>query len=268
MTFYAAVHDALMCRDPAAKIAHVRALHTAWRARMPDLRADPVPVAIPIPGRPDRPLLVPPRELSQRGLGTAEGRAALVHAVAHIEFNAINLALDAVYRFRDLPDAYRDDWLQVAVDEAKHFDLLAARLAQLGFAYGDFPAHNGLWDAACRTADDCLTRMALVPRVLEARGLDVTPGMISRLREIGDVETVAVLEVILAEEVAHVAAGTRWFHYCCARAGVDPETTFIDLLHRYEAAIRPPFNRAARAEAGFTASEQTRLEALVPVRDR
>lgn len=268
MNLYAKAHEALMCPDPAAKIAATRALHAAWQASMIDRGSESVPVAIPVPGRPERPVLVAPRELSQRGLGTAEGRAALVHAVAHIEFNAINLALDAVYRFRDLPDAYRDDWLQVAVDEAKHFDLLAARLAQLGFAYGDFPAHNGLWDAACRTADDCLTRMALVPRVLEARGLDVTPGMISRLREIGDGDTVAVLEVILTEEVAHVAAGTRWFHYCCARAGIDPETTFIDLLRRYEAAIRPPFNRAARAEAGFTASEQARLEALVPVRDR
>lgn len=268
MNLYAKAHEALMCPDPAAKIAATRALHAAWQAGVIDRGSESVPVAIPVPGRPERPVLVAPRELSQRGLGTAEGRAALVHAVAHIEFNAINLALDAVYRFRDLPDAYRDDWLQVAVDEAKHFEMLAARLAQLGFAYGDFPAHNGLWDAACRTADDCLTRMALVPRVLEARGLDVTPGMISRLREIGDVETVAVLEVILAEEVAHVAAGTRWFHHCCARTGIDPETTFIDLLRRYEAAIRPPFNRAARAEAGFTASEQIRLEALVPVRDR
>jgi uncharacterized ferritin-like protein (DUF455 family) len=268
MNLYAEAHEALMCPDPAAKVMAVRGLHAAWRAGTVGAASGSDPVAIPVPGRPERPLLVAPRALAHRGLGSDEGRAALVHAVAHIEFNAINLALDAVYRFRDLPPAYCDDWLQVAVDEARHFEMLQARLVRFGHGYGDFPAHNGLWDAACRTADDCLTRMALVPRVLEARGLDVTPGMISRLREIGDHDTVAILDVILAEEVAHVAAGTRWFRYCCARAGVDPEPTFIDLLRRHEAAIRPPFNRAARAEAGFTASEQAGLEALVPARDR
>lgn len=267
MNLHDAALAALLCPDPAAKIAAVRQLDGAWRRGLAVRSPGAPPMAIPVPGRPSRPELVAPRELAQRGLGTAEGRAALVHAVAHIEFNAINLALDAVYRFRDLPDAFYADWLQVAVDEARHFELLQARLAALGHGYGDFRAHNGLWDAACRTADDCLTRMALVPRVLEARGLDVTPGMISRLREIGDRETVEVLEVILDEEVAHVAAGTHWFRHCCALAGRDPESTFIDLLRRYEAAIRPPFNREARARAGFTAAEQARVEALVPARD-
>ena len=267
MNLHDAALDALMCPDPTGKIAAVRQLDAAWRGGALARSPAPPPVAVPVPGRPARPPLVAPRALAQRGLGTVEGRAALVHAVAHIEFNAINLALDAVYRFRDLPDAFYADWLQVAVDEARHFELLQGRLAAFGHGYGDFPAHNGLWDAACRTADHCLTRMALVPRVLEARGLDVTPGMISRLREIGDVETVAVLEVILDEEVAHVAAGTRWFRHCCAGAGLDPEATFIDLLRRHEAAVRPPFNRAARLRAGFTAAEQARVEALVPARD-
>lgn len=268
MNLFDAAHDALMIRAPAAKIAAVRGLRDAFVRGATERAATTAAVALPEPGRPQRPPLVAPRELAQRGLGTAEGRAALIHAVAHIEFNAINLALDAVYRFRELPHDYYADWLQVAADEARHFELLQARLADLGYAYGDFPAHNGLWDAACRTAHDPLVRMALVPRVLEARGLDVTPGMIARLREVGDHATVAVLDVILAEEVAHVAAGTRWFRHCCAAAGVDPEPTFLDLLRRYEAAIRPPFNRAARAEAGFTPAEQAGVEGLVPARDR
>ncbi|HWT14818.1 MAG TPA: ferritin-like domain-containing protein [Patescibacteria group bacterium] len=268
MRLFDAAHAALMSCEPSAKVAAVRRLQDAFR-RTEVVRADaPPPVDIPVPGRPARPELVAPRQLAQRGLGTAEGRAALIHAVAHIEFNAINLALDAVYRFRDLPDDYYADWLRVAVDEARHFELLQARLADLGHAYGDFPAHDGLWEAACRTAHDGLTRMALVPRVLEARGLDVTPGMITRLREVGDDATVAVLEVILAEEVAHVAIGTRWFHHLCARSGRDPEPTFLALLRQHEVAIRPPFNRLARAQAGFSDAEQAGVEALVPARDR
>lgn len=266
VNLFDAARDALMTREPAAKIAAVRALVAAFRSGQVE-RTETAPAeAVPVPGRPDRPHLVAPRALPQRGLGSAEGRAALVHAVAHIEFNAINLALDAVYRFRDMPEAFHADWLTVADDEARHFDLLEARLRAMGYRYGDFDAHNGLWDAACRTADVCLVRMALVPRVLEARGLDVTPGIMARLAEAGDAETVSALSVILAEEVAHVAAGTRWFHHCCAQAGLDPEPTFIDLLRRHEAAIRPPFNRKARSEAGFTASEQAAVEALVPVR--
>ncbi len=268
MNLFDAAHDALMLHDPVAKVAAVRRLHEAFLQGDAICAETTAAVAIPVPGRPDRPELVAPRELAPRGLGSADGRAALIHAVAHIEFNAINLALDAVYRFRDLPQDYYADWLQVAVDEARHFDLLQSRLVQLGLRYGDLPAHNGLWDAACRTADDIRARMALVPRVLEARGLDVTPGMIARLREVGDHETVAVLEVILAEEVAHVAAGTRWFRYCCGCAGLDPEPTFLDLLRHHEAAIRPPFNRPARALAGFSATEQAAVEALVPIRDR
>ena len=268
LNLFTAAYDALMLSDPATKIAQVRALHVAFQAGHAVPAPVEAPVAIDSPGRPVRPLLVAPRELAHRGLGTAEGRAALIHAVAHIEFNAINLALDAVYRFRDLPHDYYADWLQVAVDEARHFELLQARLADLGHGYGDFPAHNGLWEAAQRTAHDCVTRMALVPRVLEARGLDVTPGMIGRLRDVGDHATIAVLELILAEEVAHVAAGTRWFRHGCERAGLDPELTFLDLLRRYEAAIRPPFNREARALAGFSEAEQAGVEALVPSRGR
>jgi uncharacterized ferritin-like protein (DUF455 family) len=212
-------------------------------------------------GRPPRPRLVAPRELPRRGLAAPEGRAALVHAVAHIEFNAINLAWDAVARFRGMPYAYYRDWVGVAVDEARHFELLSARLGDLGHAYGDFDAHDGLWDMAVKTADSCLARMALVPRVLEARGLDVTPGMIARLRAVGDDATAAILEIILCEEVAHVAAGSRWFAWCCAREGLDAQSTFEELVGRHlRGALRGPFNIEARLRAGFSAAELANLE--------
>jgi len=208
------------------------------------------------PGRPARPRLVSPRALAQRGLGTPQGRAALVHAVAHIEFNAINLAWDAVWRFRGMPMDYYRDWIGVAADEARHFAMLSARLAELGHAYGDFDAHDGLWDMARRTADSCLARMALVPRVLEARGLDVTPGMIERLRGAGDDATAAILEVILAEEVAHVAAGSRWFAWCCERESVEPRATFRSLIETHmRGSLRGPFNLDARRRAGFSEDE-------------
>jgi uncharacterized ferritin-like protein (DUF455 family) len=212
-------------------------------------------------GRPERPELVAPRELPRRSLANAEGRAALIHAVAHIEFNAINLAWDAVARFRGLPLDYYRDWVGVAVDEARHFTLLSARLGELGHGYGDFPAHDGLWDMAVRTAGSCLERMALVPRVLEARGLDVTPGMIARLRSARDEATADILEIILREEVAHVAAGSRWFAWCCAEAHADPSATFEALIARHlRGALRGPFNTEARLRAGFTEAELVHLD--------
>ncbi len=214
-------------------------------------------------GRPARPELVAPRQLRQRKLGSVEGQAALVHAVAHIEFNAINLACDAVYRFRDLPDAYYGDWLRIAAEEAHHFTLLDARLGQLGYAYGDFPAHNGLWELAMKTAGDPLLRMALVPRVMEARGLDVTPGMMERFAAIGDQQTVEILDLILREEIGHVEAGSRWFRKLCADRGLDPEETYFTLLEQHlGSSIRCPLHLAARRQAGFTDSELGRLEAL------
>lgn len=218
------------------------------------------PKPIVQPGRPPQPRLVAPRELAQRGLGTSEGRAALVHAVAHIEFNAIDLAWDAVYRFRGMPREYYRDWARVAADETRHFQLLSARLAEMDCAYGDFDAHNGLWEMAVKTSNSCLERMALVPRVLEARGLDVTPGMIARLRRAGDARTVEILEVILREEVAHVAAGSRWFSWCCEREGLEPQATFADLITIHaRTALKPPFNATARRAAGFSEQEINRL---------
>jgi uncharacterized ferritin-like protein (DUF455 family) len=257
--------DCLQERDVARKLSKTAEAAAAWRDGRLDLDGDDLPpvIDLPVPGRPDQPRLVPPRELARRGLGTPEGRVALLHAVAHIEFNAINLAWDAVYRFRGLPRAYYDDWVAVADDESRHFGLLAARLAEHGAAYGDLPAHDGLWEMAVRTAHDPLARMALVPRVLEARGLDVTPGMIERLRAVGDPASAAVLAVILREEVAHVAAGSRWFAHLCAARGVEPGPTFRDLVRTVApGAVRPPFNAAARLAAGFEPAELDGLAGL------
>jgi len=245
------------CTDPQRKCdLTAQAFAELLEGRLDVPHADAPPLAIRTPGRPDKPKLVPPREVPQRGLGSVEGRAALVHAVAHIEFNAINLAWDAVLRFGGMPADYYRDWVAVAADEARHFVLLSQRLDGLGHAYGEFDAHDGLWEMAVKTSDSSLARMALVPRVLEARGLDVTPGMIARLRSVGDEATADILEIILREEVAHVAAGSRWFRFCCAREQLDPAETFRKLLReRLAGGLRGPFNLDARRAAGFDAAE-------------
>jgi uncharacterized ferritin-like protein (DUF455 family) len=257
--FETAAH-CLALADPAEKCSAVAALAAAVEARRFEWdHAFPVAPIGP-PGRPDQPELVDPRRLPRRRLGSLEGRAALIHAVAHIEFNAINLALDAVFRFRDLPEQYHFDWISVAADESRHFRMLQARLEQLGHRYGDFPAHNGLWEMAEKTADSCLVRMALVPRVLEARGLDVTPGMIERLRAAGDTESIRALEIILEEEVRHVAIGSRWFNHCCEQENKQPAETFLALVRdHFGGFIRGPFNLSARGRAGFTAREMDAL---------
>lgn len=205
-----------------------------------------------VPGYPDRLRLVDPREVPKRSLGTVEGRACFLHAIAHIEFNAINLALDAVYRFGGLPDDYYRDWLEVAQDEARHHAMLGDRLDELGYRYGDFPAHNGLWDVACRTAHDLVSRMAMVPCVMEARGLDVTPGMIRRFRDVGDDWSADLLECILEEEERHVAIGVAWYRWACGERGLDPVPTFFSLLETY-LPHRPsgPLNIDRRRAAGF-----------------
>jgi len=237
-----------------------------WSAvQMDDFEFDPHTPLTPIgvAGHPDRPELVDPAKVRRRRLGSETGRAALVHAITHIEFNAINLALDAVFRFRDMPRQFYLDWMSVAADEARHFQLLSKRLQEMGFNYGDFPAHNGLWEMAQRTADDCLKRMALVPRVLEARGLDVTPGMIERLKSIGDDETVRILRIILEEEVRHVGIGSHWFHACCDQRGLEPESTFLGLLkEHFSGSLRGPFNIPARMQAGFTQREMDAIMSM------
>jgi uncharacterized ferritin-like protein (DUF455 family) len=210
----------------------------------------------PSPGRPARPRIVPPRDLPKRGSGSALGRATLLHAIAHIELNAIDLALDAVWRFADLPDAWYGDWLLVAGEEAAHFTLLADELERRGYGYGAFDAHAGLWEMALRTRGDPLARVALVPRLMEARGLDVTPGIQARLARSGDPVGAALLQRILDDEVGHVAIGNRWYRWLCARRGLDPLAAWDGLAAEHGASRpRPPFNVRARLRAGFTAQE-------------
>lgn len=253
--------DCLLQADVGLKLARTAeaAAQIASTRELTVEDGDPVVLPIPVPGRPARPELVAPGALAQRKLNSIEGRAALVHAVAHIEFNAINLAWDAVYRFPGMPLDWYRDWASVAADEGRHFALLVARLEQLGHAYGDFPAHNGLWQMALDTAHDGLVRMALVPRVLEARGLDVTPGMIDRLRRVGDEQTISALELILREEVRHVEVGTRWFVHLCSARALHPRATFIELVKQHAIQLRLPFNVAARLAAGF---DQPELDAI------
>jgi uncharacterized ferritin-like protein (DUF455 family) len=256
--------EVLMQADPAAKAAAALALAAA--APPPDPAAVLAPPAAGVlPGRPPRPRLVDPAALPRRSPFTREGRAALLHAVAHIEFNAINLALDAVWRFPGLPEAFYRDWLRVAAEEATHFGLLDGHLRSLGHAYGDFDAHDGLWTMCEKTAHDPLARMALVPRTLEARGLDATPPMQARLAKAGDARAVEILAVILRDEIGHVAVGNRWYAWLCARAGVDPLTQYAVLAARFGAPrLRPPFNAEARRAAGFTAAEMAALETSTP----
>jgi len=249
--------------EPAAKVACVHALQADWLAGAVDPASEAARTPIDQPGQPPKPERVPPQQVPRRRADTLPGRAALIHALAHIEFNAINLALDAAHRFAGMPVAYYADWLKVADEEALHFDLLNAHLATLGYAYGDFPAHNGLWDMALKTAHDPLVRMALVPRVLEARGLDATPLIVDKLRAANDLAMVGILAVIERDEIGHVAIGSHWYGWLCAARGLEPETTFRQLLVDYDAPpLKPPFNLAARRAAGFSESELDWLSKL------
>lgn len=254
---------ALEQAEPARKVAQVQALQAQWQAGALTLDTSAaLQPAIALPGRPPRPRLVPQQQVPRRSPFTPEGRAALLHAVAHIEFNAINLALDACWRFAGLPVAFYADWLQVAAEEAHHHSLLAEHLAGSGHAYGDFDAHDGLWTMTERTAGDVCARMALVPRTLEARGLDATPPMQARLRRAGDARAVEILDVILRDEVGHVAIGNHWYRWLCARDGLDPLAHYAMLAARHGAPVlRGPFNTEARRRAGFSAAELQALEA-------
>ncbi|HEU0231542.1 MAG TPA: ferritin-like domain-containing protein [Burkholderiaceae bacterium] len=247
---------ALLLADPDQKLAMVRSLAVSSPVDA-GARLDEPPG---VPGRPIRPERVPPFKVRQRSVHTLEGRAALVHSLAHIEFNAINLALDAVWRFPGMPDAYYADWLRVARDEACHFGLLRRHLRTLGHDYGDFPAHDGLWDMAWRTRDDIMARLALVPRTLEARGLDASPIVRDKLEAVGDAAGANLIEIILHDEIGHVAVGNFWYRYLCDKAGLDPLSTYRSLavIHRAPR-LRGPFNTQARRAAGFTEQE---LEAL------
>ncbi|MEL6711375.1 MAG: ferritin-like domain-containing protein [Pseudomonadota bacterium] len=257
-----AAQTCLLCADVADKVTLAQQLWHDWQADQLVVCEIPLTLSLQA-GQPQRPALVPPNQLVRRRLRSRTGQAALIHAVAHIEFNAINLACDAASRFQGLPAAYYADWVRVAAEEAKHFALLQARLHELGYTYGDFPAHNGLWELAQQTADNFVQRMALVPRVMEARGLDVTPGMMERFHQIGDTATAEVLAVILQDEIGHVAVGTRWFQYACAQHGLDPEAHYLHLLStEFRHLIRGPLHTEARLEAGFSPYEIDQLNTL------
>lgn len=260
MNLYQQSYQALMQTDTQLKREQVADLFASWK-NLKLNRDDSELIKIEIPGRPAKPDLIHPNEIKQRKLGSELGRATLIHAILHIEFNAINLALDAVYRFRDMPDQFYRDWLLVASEESYHFSLLEKRLNDFGYSYGDMPAHNGLWEMVLKTDHDVLIRMALVPRVLEARGLDVTPGMIDKLNNVGDTETVEVLKIILRDEIGHVAIGSHWFKYCCGLKKLEPEKTFRDLLIEYMGrGPSGPLHTEARLQAGFSQQE---IDALV-----
>ena len=260
MNLYQQTYQALMQADTQLKREQISELLGNWKNNKLNRDSSDL-VKIEIPGRPVKPDLINPNEIKQRKLGSELGRATLIHAILHIEFNAINLALDAVYRFRDMPEQYYSDWLLVASEEAYHFSLLEKRLNDLGYAYGDMPAHNGLWEMVLKTDHDVLIRMALVPRVLEARGLDVTPGMIEKLLKVGDIETVEVLRIILRDEIGHVAIGSHWFKYCCELKSLEPEQTFRDLLIEHMGhGPNGPLHQEARLQAGFSQDE---IDALI-----
>lgn len=243
----------LVTVDPAEKAAAAKAVRSDSFSAVPDT----APSDWPLPARRDRPELKPPSEMPKRGLGSEAGRCALLHAIAHIELNAIDLAADMAGRFAHLVPRERRtefviDWLSVMADEARHFGLVATRLEVLGAPYGSLPAHDGLFDAAARTAHDWKARLAIAPLVLEARGLDVTPGMIDRLRRAGDPQSADILDIIYTDEIGHVAAGTKWFRFACAAEGKDPAPAFRHLVETYfPGGLKKPFNHTARATAGL-----------------
>lgn len=243
--------------DPSRKSEGVASLNQAWLAGQLALNTSAqLEAPANVPGRPEAPKLVSPIEVGKRSMRTPEGRAALVHALAHIEFNAINLALDAVWRFADMPEQYYADWLKVAAEEAYHFNLLDGYLRNMGYQYGDFSAHNSLWEMAERTQGDVLARIALVPRTMEARGLDASPPLRHKFLQIGDTAAADILEIILRDEIGHVAIGNHWFNWLCAQRGLEPIASYESLAKQYSApAMRKPLNMEARRKAGFTEEE-------------
>jgi uncharacterized ferritin-like protein (DUF455 family) len=244
-----------------AKTQAIGAMAAAWFDGGWDLFASgDIAVTGVIPGRPDKPELVAPRLVGRRSMVTVEGRAMLIHALAHIEFNATNLALDALWRFPDMPDAYYTDWLRVAKEEAIHFSMLTAHLQVLGYRYGDFPAHDSLWEMVEKTRGDVLARMALVPRTLEARGLDAIPPLRAKLAQAGDLAVAQILDIILRDEVGHVEIGNRWYGFLCEARGLPLRATYDELVVRYKAPVlKGPFNLEARRRAGFTEEELQRF---------
>jgi len=261
LNFYSLCYDLVMEVDIPTKISQINNLFSLFSQKYQfNWETSPIIRSIPIAGKPDKPVLVHPTKVPKRRLGSREGHAGLLHALAHIEFNAINLALDACYRFQNMPYEYYTNWLEVANDEALHFNLLNNHLTSLGYRYGDFSAHNGLWDMAVKTEDDCLARMALVPRVLEARGIDAIPEMQIKISTIGDSRAMKILDIIHHDEIKHVKYGDKWFKYLCHQRNLNPEITFFELMDKFNAPkIRGAFNRIDRLKAGFSEYELNKL---------
>ena len=264
---FSTAYHCLTCESVESKLLLVASFHNAWKQAELSFQPEQCPIVpVPVPGRPEKPEMVSALAVEKRKLSTPEGRAALIHSLAHIEFNAVNLALDAIFRFRDLPQEFYGDWLRVAAEEASHFTLLRDYLRTQGYDYGDFNAHNGLWEMAVVTAHDPLVRMALVPRVLEARGLDVLPGIMHKLASSGAQVVVSILETILHDEIGHVAIGNRWYGYLCKQRNLEPLSTFRTLLREYNAPrLRGPLHTKARLAAGFTEAEMKMLEESINI---
>ena len=252
----AALHWLAEC-DVSKKVEGVHQLSKSWLSGQISLDIQAQLISDQsIPGRPVKPELVAPRLVKRRAMNTSEGRATLIHALTHIEFNAINLALDAVWRFSGMPKSFYSDWLMIADEEALHFSLLADHLQELGYAYGDFPAHNSLWEMAARTERDILARIALVPRTMEARGLDVVPAIRYKLEQAGESKAAGILDIILRDEIGHVAIGNRWYAWLCEQRSLEPVATYGRLADEYHAPQqRGPFNVEARLAAGFCKDE-------------
>jgi uncharacterized ferritin-like protein (DUF455 family) len=247
-------------QNAVVKADAVRQLEARLESQSLAIDAQARLIELSIPGRPAKPELVPPLSLPKRSMRTLEGRAALIHALAHIEFNAINLALDAIWRFENMPLDYYRDWLKVAAEEAYHFTLLNEHLLASGYQYGDFAGHNSLWEMVDRTKNDVLARMALVPRTMEARGLDASPALRNKLAQAGDLKAAAILDIILRDEIGHVAIGNRWYNWLCQQLGLEPVATYERLASDYQAPkLRAPFNLEARRQAGFSEAELEKL---------
>ena len=254
----------LTCTDAQIKVNQLLGLHDDYQSQKISLDTSRELDAqgLSLPGRPLKPELVLPKLVPKRRMDTPEGRAGLLHSLAHIEFNAMNLALDAIWRFPNMPKEYYEDWLKVAKEEAYHFSLVNEHLHSLGFSYGDFPAHNSLWEMVERTTDSVIARMALVPRTMEARGLDAVPAIRDRFKQIKEARAVEILEIILNDEIGHVLIGNRWFNFLCSKDNLSPITTYRELATKYRAPVlKGPFNMAARKQAGFTSEELSLLEA-------
>ncbi len=250
----------LLHTEAEQKVEYVYSLQKEWLSHELTLESTSDIQSLPVPGRPIVPELVDAKDVPRRNIASLNGRLALVHAIAHIEFNAINLALDAIYRFQQMPEQYYSDWWRVAAEEALHFTMLSEYLEIHGVAYGDYPAHNGLWEMAVKTDSDVMVRMALVPRVLEARRLDVTPGMIKKLQSTGDVQLIAILQKIFDDEIGHVKIGSFWYKTLCEERGLEPEETFLELIEQYmKGAKFGPFDTESRLEAGFSEEEMKSL---------